>query len=161
MVQVEVAPRVAGLTPGTTSSAMCGMAEVARGPLVRRRVLAGLAVVVTAAAVLGAIAYRVEYGTFAFWVDPPRISWCGRDYLRSPNATLTRDAVEQQRAALVGDEPYPLVQVATVPPVVGNPVLASVTPQATRDRSGIPCAMVLYLQTGTDSYRPYVLSGGP
>jgi hypothetical protein len=120
-----------------------------------------LVVAVVAAGVIGLLAYRVTYGTFAFWGEPPRISWCGRDYLPGSGNVLTRAAVEQQRAALPGDQPYPVVQVAIVPPIIGHPVLASVTPQATRDRLGVPCAMVLYLQTGPDSYRPYVLSGGP
>ena len=68
---------------------------------------------------------------------------------------------EQQRATQGGDQPYPLRQVAMVPPVVGDPVFASVTPQEARDRLHLPCAMVLYLQTGPDTYRPYALSGGP
>jgi hypothetical protein len=137
------------------------MPEAVRGRLIRRRVVTGFAVVVVAASVIGAAAYRLTYGTFAFWGEPPRISWCGRDYLLNSGTVLTRVAVEQQRAALPGDQPYPVVQVAKFPPLIGEPVLASVTPKATRDRLGIPCAMILYLQTGADSYRPYVLSGGP
>jgi hypothetical protein len=135
--------------------------QVGRGQLIGRRVVVGLALVVMTACLTGMAAYWVAYGTFAFWTEPPRISWCGRDYLPSPTTVLTRDAVEQQPAALPGDQPYPVVQVGLVPPIIGRPVLASVTPQATRDRLGIPCAMVVYLQTGPDSYRPYVLSGGP
>ncbi len=149
------------LTTGTTSSAISTMAEPKRGLLVGRFVVVGLAAVLIAACVVGAMAYRVAYGTFVFWADPPRISWCDRDYLLSPNTVLTQSAVEQQRVALGGDEPYSLVQVATVPPVVGQPAFAFVTPEATRDRLNVPCAMVLYLQTGPDSYRPYELSGGP
>src|SRR5262249_29159805 len=67
------------------------------------------------------------------------ISWCGRVYLPSPNTVLARAAVEQQRTALIGDQPYPLERVATVPPVVGAPVLASVTPQAARPPASPVC----------------------
>ena len=54
-----------------------------------------------------------------------------------------------------------MTEVAKIPPLVGRPVLASVTPEATRDRLRLPCAMVVYLETDADAYRPYVLSGGP
>jgi hypothetical protein len=134
---------------------------IAHARLVARRGVVGLAALATAACLVGMVAYRVTYGTFAFWADPTRISWCGRDYLPGQHGLLSYAEVEQRRAALSGDQPYPLAQVATVPPVVGDPVLASVTPQETRDRLRVPCAMVLYLQTGPDSYRPYELSGGP
>ena len=126
-----------------------------------RRGVAVLAVLATAAALIGLGAYRLAYGTFAFWAEPARISWCGRDYLPGGDTLLARAEVEQQRGTLGGDQPYPLVQVARVPPVVGDPVLASVTPPERRDPLHLPCAMVLYLQTGPDSYRPYALSGGP
>src|SRR5262245_19648248 len=136
---------------------------IARRQVGGRRMMAGVAAGVAAALVLacfvGAAAYGAAYGTLAFWAEPQRISWCGRVYLPGRETVLTRAAVEHQRAALIGDQPYPLVRVATVPPVIGAPVLASVTPQATRDRLHLPCAMVVYLETGPDAYRPYVLSG--
>jgi hypothetical protein len=109
----------------------------------------------------GAAAYGTAYGSLAWWKDPARISWCGRVYLPSANQVLTLAMVEQLRGSLGGDPPFPLVQVERIPPLVGHPVLASVVPQATRDRLNVPCAMIVYLETGSDSYRPYVLSGGP
>jgi len=137
------------------------MTTVTGSGLKGRRLVLMLSLVVVAACLFGLTAYRVTYGTFAFWTEPPRIRWCGRDYLPSHGTVLTHAEVEQQRAALPGDQPYPMVQVAKLPPVVGAPVLASVTPPATRDRLHVPCAMIVYLQVGPDAYRPYVLSGGP
>jgi hypothetical protein len=109
----------------------------------------------------GAVASHTAYGTLAWWGEPERISWCGRDYLPAEGTLLTRAVVEQQRASVPGDAPYPVTTVTRIPPLVGRPVLASVTPAATRDRLHVPCAMVVYLETDTDAYRPYVLSGGP
>jgi hypothetical protein len=108
-----------------------------------------------------AFAYHSAYGTLAWWSEPQRISWCGRVYLPSEETVLTRSEVEQQQAHLPGDAPYPVTTVTRIPPLVGRPVLASVTPEAIRDQLGVPCAMVVYLETDPDAYRPYVLSGGP
>lgn len=105
----------------------------------------------------GVLAYRVAYGTW--WGTPDHLSYCGRTYLRG-TAGLTHAEIVGLRAALPGDAPYPVVAVATVPPVVGHPLLAAVTPQAERQRLGVPCTMAVYLKTGTDSYTGYALSGG-
>jgi hypothetical protein len=125
-----------------------------------RRVIAVIAVTAVLAGVGGALAYRNAYGTFAWWSDPARISWCGRVYLRGDGTIFTRSAIEQQRAALPTDEPYAVTTVATIQPF-GDPVLAAVVSEAARQSLNIPCAMVVYLETGPDEYRPYVLSGGP
>jgi hypothetical protein len=121
----------------------------------------GVAVALAVAGGSAVLAYRTAYGTFAWWGQPARISWCGRDYLPSKGPDLTRSAVEQQRASLIGDAPYPVVTVTRLPPLVGRPVLASVTPDAVRHRLHLPCATTIYLKTDPDAYRPYVLSGGP
>jgi hypothetical protein len=120
-----------------------------------------LAALLILAGLGGAVAYGTSYGTLAWWSDPAKITWCGRVYLPSTGPTVSRATVEQQRASLPGDQPYPVTEVTRVPPLIGRAVLASVTPPATRERLGIPCAMVVYLDEGADSYRPYVLSGGP
>jgi hypothetical protein len=127
----------------------------------KSRVILTLGVVLVSALVVGEIAYGVAYGTLAWWQEPARISWCGRTYLPSTGPLLTRADVEQQRASLPGAQPYPVVQVTKVPLLVGGPVLASVTPAATRERLRVPCAMVVYLETGPDTFRAYALSGGP
>jgi hypothetical protein len=111
-------------------------------------------------ALTGALASRAAYGNFAPWQRPAHLSWCARVYLPSDGPTLTRAEVELRRGQLPGDEPYPVVEVTQVPPLVGRPVLASVTPPQ-RQRLGVPCAMAIYLQVGPDSYVSYGLSGGP
>jgi hypothetical protein len=126
-----------------------------------RRVTTGVVVALTVACASAAFAYRAAYGTFAWWRQPAHISWCGRHYLPSKGPTLTRSAVEQQRANLAGDAPFPVVTVTRLPPLVGRPGLASVTPEASRHRLRLPCATTVYLETDPDAYRPYVLSGGP
>jgi hypothetical protein len=107
------------------------------------------------------LAYRMAYGTLAWWEDPEQIAWCGRDYVPGQGPLLTRAEVDRLRGSLDGEPPYPVTTVTRVPPVVGRPVLASLTPPATRDRLGVPCAMAVFLQTGPDSYRTYVIVGGP
>ena len=60
-----------------------------------------------------------------------------------------------------GDQPYPVVPIGKVPPVVGAEMLAAVAPQARREELGVPCAMGLYVQTGDDQYTAYGILGGP
>ncbi len=120
----------------------------------------GLLIVLVLVAAGGTLAYRAAYGSW--WRTPERLGYCGRTYLRE-RADFTRAEVSRNAsaAALPGSSPYPLVDVATVPPVVGRPLLAAVTPQAERQRLQLPCAMVVYLKTGSDAYTAYGLSGGP
>lgn len=106
----------------------------------------------------GTVAHRAAYGT---WLGTPNhIGYCGRTYLQG-DAGLSRAEIVGLGAALPGDPPYPVVTVATVPPVVGQPLIAAVSPQVERQRLGAPCTMVVYLKTGTDAYTGYALSGGP
>ena len=67
------------------------------------------------------------------------------------------------KTGLPGDAPYPVVTVGRVPPVIGQPLLASVTPDASRQESDppLPCAMGVFLKTGVDEYSGYGLLGGP
>ena len=125
---------------------------------VMRRRLASVVVLSVLLAAGATLAYRAAYGTW--WGTPDHISYCGRTYLRG-TAGLTRAEIVGFGAALPGDAPYPVVTVATVPPVVGQPLVAALTPQAERQRLGVPCTMVVYLKTGTDAYTGYGLSGGP
>lgn len=124
-----------------------------------RRRLASIFVVLCVALVAGgALAYHSAYATW--WGQPDRVSYCGRDYVRGTPG-LTHAEIVGLAAALPGDAPYPVVTVATVPPVVGQPLVAALPPQAEQKRLGLPCTMAVYLKTGTDSYSAYVLSGGP
>lgn len=106
----------------------------------------------------GAFAYHSAYATW--WGTPARLHYCGRDFVRgTPDLTLAE--IVGIGAALPGDAPHPVVTVATVPPVVGQPLVAALPPQAEQRRLGLPCTMAVYLKTGTDAYSGYVLSGGP
>lgn len=67
----------------------------------------------------------------------------------------------ESRTALPGDAPYPVVTVGKVPPILGQPLLAAVTPEAARRGLGLPCAMAVHLKTGADTYTSYGISGGP
>ncbi len=124
----------------------------------RRRLVSMVIVPCVALVAGGAFAYRVAYGTW--WGTPDRLHYCGRDYNRgTPDLTLAE--IEGFGAGLPGDAPYPVVKVAAVPPVVGHPLFAALTPQAEQKRLGLPCTMTVYLKTGTDAYTGYGLSGGP
>ena len=124
-----------------------------------RRRLASIVVVLSVLLVAGAtLAYRAAYGTW--WGTPDHLSYCGRTYLRGTPG-LTRAEIVRFGAALPGDAPYPVVTVATVPPVVGQPLVAALTPQAERQRLGVPCTMVVDLKTSTDTYTAHGLVGGP
>lgn len=124
-----------------------------------RRRLASIVVVLSVIlAAGGTLAYRAAYGTW--WGTPDHISYCGRTYAQGTPG-LTRAEIVGFGAALPGDAPYPVVTVATVPPVVGQPLIAALTPQAERQRIGLPCAMAVYLKTSTDTYTSYGLVGGP
>ena len=125
------------------------------------RKAASLAAALVLAGTAGtAVAYRKAYGTW--WGTPQRIGYCERTYLRG-EGPISRAQMQQREShtGLPGQPSYPPVRVATVPPVLGRPLLAAVTPQATRARLGVPCAMGVYLQTGVSSYTAYGLSGGP
>jgi hypothetical protein len=124
-----------------------------------KRRLAGMVIalmVVLAAG--GTLAYRKAYGTW--WQTPERLTYCARTYLRGTPA-LSHAAIVNFKEALPGAAPYPVVTVGKVPPLVGQPLLAAVTPKAIRGSAGLPCAMAVYLKTGRDAYTAYGLSGGP
>ena len=131
------------------------------GPQVMKHRLMSIAValvmIVAAGTTLG---YRKAYWTW--WQTPHRIVYCDRTYLGG-TTTHSRAEIEklESRTALPGDAPYPVVTVGKVPPILGQPLLAAVTPEATRRKLGLPCAMGVYLKTGADTYTSYDLSGGP
>ena len=116
-----------------------------------------LTVILANGATLG---YRKAYWTW--WQTPQRITYCERIYL---GGTTTHSRAEigklERFTALPGDAPYPVVTVGKVPPVVGQPLLAAIVPEATRRKLGLPCAMGVYLNTGADTYASYTISGGP
>ncbi|QGN58396.1 hypothetical protein [Nostocoides sp. HKS02] len=130
--------------------------------MTRRRARRALALVGVIAAVsaVATLAYRHAYGTW--WQEPERISFCGRTYLAGhSDLTLTDVQRFERTTSLAGDKPYPLVSIGKTPPLVGQAMLAALTPESRQRQLGVPCTMGLYLQTGADSYTAYGLSGGP
>lgn len=111
----------------------------------------------------GTLGYRKAYGTW--WQTPQRITYCDRTYETGNGPAISRDEIEKResKTALPGDAPYPIVTVGKVPPIVGQPLLAAVTPEAARHRfdQPLPCAMGVYLKTGADAYTSYGILGGP
>ena len=107
-----------------------------------------------------ALAYQQTYG--AWWQTPDRVSYCERTY-RSSTPGLSLDVIKnrESKTSLTGDPPYPVTTVGKVPPVVGRPLLAPVTPAERRRQLDVPCSMGVYLKTGPDTYTAYTLIGGP
>lgn len=121
---------------------------------------AGTVTVVLAALLTPRVATVVNnqavYGTFDTSGPPPRVDYCGRRYF-STDRSMTADQV---KADLVLNGLAGLSRIGTAPS--GMPVVANVMPPAVRARYHTDvCTMEVWVQTGPDSYRPYVLSGGP
>jgi hypothetical protein len=126
------------------------------------KVLLAFAIIIALA--LGSVGYRKAYG--AWWPQPPdHFSYCGRFYETNHSLVLSRAGVTkaESKTGLPGEGPYPVVTVGRVPPVIGRPLLAAVTPDASRQKFDppLPCAMGLFLKTGADEYTGYFLLGGP
>ncbi|HEX6876238.1 MAG TPA: hypothetical protein VF165_11320 [Nocardioidaceae bacterium] len=121
-------------------------------------------VLVAALGLIGATAIsgstRATYGTTVWWEAPRRIQWCDRAYIQQ-GTHISRDRIQPGEAT--DGTPIPLTTVGRVPPRIGRPLLASVTPPQQRDfaQPPLPCAMGLYLWDGPDDYLVYSLSGGP
>lgn len=116
--------------------------------------------VIASVAAIATLEYRHAYGTW--WQEPERISYCGRTYLAGYSDLKLSDVQRfESRTALPGDKPYPLVSIGKTPPLVGQAMLAALTPESRQRQLGVPCTMGIYLQTGADSYTAYSISGGP
>ncbi|WP_407343657.1 hypothetical protein [Pengzhenrongella phosphoraccumulans] len=126
----------------------------------KRRSATAVVALTLVVAAAGTASYRYAYGTW--WQTPQRISYCDRTYLRG---TAVRSGAEirqiESTTTLNGDAPYMLEVVGKVPPVIGQPLLAVVPPDAKRANPALPCSMGIYLKNGPDSYLAYGLSGGP
>ena len=126
------------------------MTTVTRPRSRRRRWIAvtGWLVIVAVAMTL---TYRRAYGTW--WQTPERIDVCGRTFVEGFQG-LTRDRVEH-------DGQQALVEVSRVPPIVGAPALARLTPEGELAGTGTPCTMAVYLERSDGTHTAYGLSGGP
>jgi hypothetical protein len=109
----------------------------------------GAAVVVVGAFVL-TVWYRGTYHTWPGMRASDIVSWCGRDYqYEGP----------PQTARQVFSSLWPVHPEGTYPPLDGDKLYAMTYPP--RLAVSTSCAMVVYLRTGTNQYRPYSLEGGP
>jgi hypothetical protein len=63
----------------------------------------------------------------------------------------------------LGDARYPVETLGKVPPIVGQCLLAAVTPEVKRHTDGapLPCTIDVYLKTGASAHAAYGISGGP
>lgn len=108
-----------------------------------------------------ALGNRLAFGTFSTQGPPPRIDYCGRRYY--PDSNFPNSAVESGRAVgaeLSANGQTGLTRVGTTPS--GMPILTNVmTPAVRASFHTSVCTMVVWVQTGPDSYLGYGLSGGP
>jgi hypothetical protein len=110
-----------------------------------------------------AIAVVIVAGGFTVWYratyhampgqQVPSVHWCGRYYqIEGPSQTWRQATAQEQR---------PIPAVGHYPPLVWwGQELFAVSPRPVHS-PGEPCATVIYLRTGQNSYQTYVLEGGP
>jgi hypothetical protein len=112
-----------------------------------------LAVVVVSGVVVAGMSAK-DFGTFAFWSAPDRITYCGRDYLRDPGSVR---GTPQHFVYLDRGAPTRWRQVGRT--FALHPIYATVLVHAV---PGTLCAGTLYVPTdGSGAYVRYELSGGP
>ena len=97
---------------------------------------------------------RAAFGTWDPTALPNRISYCDRTFYPGPHVTRAR--IESTGNAF---GVFPIQQVSAT--VDGKPSFAKPIPDQLRRSGSLPCAMSVYLKTGSNDYVAYVLSGGP
>jgi hypothetical protein len=129
---------------------------------VRRRtatlILLGVvaAILVTGASI--AVYNRVNFGTFYTAGAPPRINYCGRTYY--PGDTTRADSLAHITSFLAANRQSGLTRIGSTPS--GLSIVANVmSPETKAAFHTDVCTMELWVQTATDSYVVYGLSGGP
>ena len=117
--------------------------------------------VVAATLVAGAsiaVYNRVYFGTFYTAGAPPRISYCGRTYY--PGDTAHAGSLADITSFLAANRQSGLTRIGSTPS--GLPIVANVmSPETKASFQTDVCTMEVWVQTGTDSYVVYGLSGGP
>jgi hypothetical protein len=120
----------------------------------RRNLAGGTWVVVLLAAAASVFWYRATYNVLPGHAASTRVHWCGRDYERAG-----RTSSWAQRTAR---ESGPVQLAGRYPPLGSRAALYAVVIPASQRAPGDPtCATAVYLPSGPDRYRPYVLEGGP
>ncbi len=101
---------------------------------------------------------RLVFGTFATAGTPPRVDYCGRRYY--PDDKPRTESFTEVTVFLAHNGLRGVTRVDTAPS--GMAVVANVMAPDVRARYGTNvCTMEVWVQTGTNSYVPYGLSGGP
>jgi hypothetical protein len=113
-------------------------------------VRAAMVVVVVAGGFTGW--YRATYHAFP-GQQVPSVHWCGRDYQSDGPWQTWRHITTFARSSIRPVGHYP-------PLGWWDQDLFAAAPRMTH-RPGEPCAAVVYLRTGQDSYQAYTLEGGP
>jgi hypothetical protein len=97
-----------------------------------------------------------DFGNLAFWSLPYRIDYCGRVHYEdvasqvgSPRQFTNEDGLSGAKWTMVAKT------------LTNRPIYAVVTPVAVQKARRTPCAMVLYMSLGRQSWEPYSISGGP
>jgi hypothetical protein len=97
--------------------------------------------------------YRTTYNVWPGQGASGRVHWCGRDY-QNAGPPVTRQQAEAQAQF------PPLRAEGSYPPLALSPdALLAATYPAGQKPVAI-CAMLVFLRTGPDSYKPYSLEGG-
>jgi RIP homotypic interaction motif len=96
--------------------------------------------------------YRATYHAFP-GQQVPSVRWCGRDY--------QKEGPSQARRQVTAQEGSPIRAVGHYPPLAWwGQELFALSPRKVHS-PGQPCAIVVYLHTGQDSFQAYALEGGP
>jgi len=113
-------------------------------------------IVISLPVVATAIHNRMMFGTFSTSGPPPRVSWCGRTYDRG----TSKESLASVDAFLAMNNLHGLIRIGSTPS--GLLIVANVmTPAERATLHTNVCTMSLFVQTGSDQYLPYGLSGGP
>lgn len=125
-----------------------------------RRLAGTLVVLIIMVAAVATLGYRKAYGSW--WQAPEHIAYCDRTFDNVHGPVLSRAEVDKyvNHNHLAGEGPFPVVTVG-IPPIVGLPLMASISPEASPDGRVQSCRMDVYLKTGDDAYSLYFASGGP
>jgi hypothetical protein len=94
--------------------------------------------------------YRGTYHAWPGMRASDEVSWCGRDYQYEGPPQTGRQVFSSL---------WPVRAEGTYPPLGGDELFAMTYPRGLTVSTS--CAVVIYLRTGTDEYRPYSLDGGP
>jgi hypothetical protein len=118
-----------------------------------RRWIGAVVLLVVAGAAVFALWYHATYDALPGQSATGRVHWCGRDYEYEGPPLTRQQAVAQAQWPLHAEGSYPPLALSR------DELLAATYPA--RLKVSTSCATSVFLRTGPDSYKPYVLEGGP